>query len=125
MLSMHFEIPIIFLLYSVHTVTSIYFQVVHQSCSSEINIFFFIKIKGNLCQFSPDCVTMTHSGGPPEPGIFLMLCAGILWKVHSLRGNNLKGEISNKIYWLVSCLSECVRVCVCVCMCLSALKPDS
>lgn len=66
MLLMYFEILMILLLYSVNMVNSIYFQIAYQSCISEINISLFIKIKGSLCQFYPDCVMMTHNGSPLE-----------------------------------------------------------
>ena len=58
---------------------------------------------------------MTHSGSPLELWIFLMLCAGILWKIHSLRGNNRMGKIFKHIYWLVSCMSMFVSLSFCVC----------
>ena len=45
---MYYEIVMILLLYFVNIVSSIYFQIAHQSCISEINISLFIKIKGNL-----------------------------------------------------------------------------
>lgn len=48
MLLMYFEILMILFLYSANIVSSICFQIAHQSCISEINISLFIKIKGNL-----------------------------------------------------------------------------
>ena len=48
MLLMYYEIVMILLLYFVNIVSSIYFQIAHQSYISEINISLFIKIKGNL-----------------------------------------------------------------------------